>query len=179
MDKKIQPQIKPKEKNVKTGKSKKVPAVILGAALVLIAALLILKGWGSGDSKTVDSSERDLVIPKSEITNTVKFYPVKSGKTQMEILAVRASDGTVRTAFNTCQVCNGSPRAYYMQQGDEVICQNCGNRFSIDMIEEQRGGCNPIPIMKEDKTDDGDNIIISQAFIDRNKGLFPDNWKKR
>lgn len=179
MDKKIQPTIIPSQKNGKTGKTRKIPVVVLGAALVLIAALFMLKGWGSGDSKTADSSGSDLVIPKSEITDTVKFYPIKAGKTQMEIMAVRASDGTVRTAFNTCQVCNGSPRAYYTQQGDGVICQNCGNRFSIDMIEEQRGGCNPIPIMKENKTEDGDNIIISQAFIDKNKGLFPDNWKKR
>jgi hypothetical protein len=31
--------------------------------------------------------------------------------------------------------------------------------------------------MKENKTDDGTNIIISQAFMEENKGLFG-NWRK-
>lgn len=95
----------------------------------------------------------------------------------MEVMAVKASDGTIRTAFNTCQVCTGSPRAYYKQQGDTVICQNCGNRFKMNMIEQQRGGCNPIPIMKQEKTEDGTSITISKAFLEQNTGLFPSNWK--
>jgi uncharacterized membrane protein len=95
----------------------------------------------------------------------------------MEIMAVKASDGTIRTAFNTCQVCNGSPRAYYKQEGDVVVCQNCGNRFSMDMIEQQRGGCNPVPIMKGDKTENNDTITISKDFIAQNKALFTEDWK--
>ncbi|NLD47571.1 MAG: DUF2318 domain-containing protein [Clostridiaceae bacterium] len=160
---------------------------MLAVILVLTATIFIAKGVGSGDGKSAAlkdsdnfaSGGSDLVISKNEITDTASFYPIKVGEKNMEIMAVKASDGTIRTAFNTCQVCNGSPRAYYKQQGDAVVCQNCGNRFKMDMIEEQRGGCNPIPIMKEDKTDDGSNITISQAFIEKNKDLFNDNWKKQ
>jgi len=93
------------------------------------------------------------------------------------VMAVKASDGTIRTAFNTCQVCNGSPKAYYKQEGDVVVCQNCGNRFSMDMIEEQRGGCNPVPI--DEKTENDETITISKDFITQNKGLFTENWKTR
>ena len=78
----------------------------------------------------------DLKIPKSEVTKTAKFYPYKSGDTYMEVLAVKASDGTIRTAFNTCEVCYTSGKGYYKQEGAEWICQNCGNRFSIDQIEK-------------------------------------------
>lgn len=127
----------------------------------------------------ITAGVNDLVISKGELTETVRFFPVNADGANMEIMAVRASDGSVRTAFNTCQVCNGSPRAYYKQQSDRVICQNCGNIFRIDMIEQQRGGCNPIPIMKENKTDDGENIIISGEFLKANKAFFPSNWKTR
>jgi uncharacterized membrane protein len=96
----------------------------------------------------------------------------------MEVMAVQASDGTIRTAFNTCQVCNGSPRAYFKQEGKSVVCQNCGNVFSLDMIEVQRGGCNPVPIKKDDKVEDGDTITISGEFLEQYKDLFPSNWKK-
>ena len=120
----------------------------------------------------------ELKILKSEVSETAKFYPYKSGKTNMEVLAVKASDGTIRTAFNTCQVCYSSGRGYYKQQGNELICQNCGNRFKLDQIEKIKGGCNPVPIMKDSKTDDGTNIVVSQAFMEENKALFG-NWKKQ
>jgi len=165
-------------KNVSdTGKSKKRIVIIASIAVVLIAVVFIVKGSLGGGGKTASGSGTDLVIPKSEITGTAKFYPLKVGGTNMEVLAVKASDGTIRTAFNTCQVCNGSPKAYYKQQGDVVVCQNCGNKFKMDMIEQQRGGCNPVPIMKDQKTDDGTNITISKDVIEKNKDLFTSNWK--
>ncbi|AEY66228.1 DUF2318 domain-containing protein [Clostridium sp. BNL1100] len=155
--------------------SYKLNFTIIGAIIVVLAGILILKFAGN-DSQNIVAVE-DTIIPKSQITNKVTFYPVKAGKTNMEVLAVKASDGTIRTAFNTCQVCNGSPRAYYKQEGDVIVCQNCGNRFSMDMIEQQRGGCNPIPIYRENKKEDPENITIPKEFIENNKGLFTANWK--
>jgi uncharacterized membrane protein len=72
----------------------------------------------------------------------------------MEVLAVKAPDGTIRTAFNTCQVCFGSGRGYYKQEGKTLVCQNCGNRFSLDDVEKVRGGCNPVPILENEKQED-------------------------
>ncbi|EMS73303.1 DUF2318 domain-containing protein [Ruminiclostridium cellobioparum] len=154
-------------------------AIIIGIAVILVAVIFVSRLAAGGNSDSPAAEGTDVVINKSDVSETVKFYPVKIGNKNMEILAVKASDGTIRTAFNTCQVCNGSPRAYYKQEGDTLVCQNCGNRFSMDMVEQQRGGCNPIPILKEDKTDDGANITISKDFIEQNKELFTDNWKTK
>lgn len=164
-------------KNRKQNISSMQIGIIIGIAILLAVVIFVVKtGFGGGNNTTAD---KDLVINKSEITETVKFFPVKIGNKKMEILAVKASDGSIRTAFNTCQVCNGSPKAYYKQEGDVLVCQNCGNQFSMDMIEQQRGGCNPVPILKENKTEDGSNITISKDFIQQNKGLFTDNWKSK
>ncbi len=170
-----------KQKNTnKKSNTNKYLAMVVGVAVILGAVFLMSKiGSGSRNEDISSAADKDLVINKSEITETVKFYPLKIDNKKMEILAVQASDGTIRTAFNTCQVCNGSPRAYYKQEGDVLVCQNCGNQFSMDMIEQQRGGCNPIPIYREDKTDDGTNIVISKEFIAQNKELFTDNWKTK
>lgn len=159
-------------------KNTKNTLIVLGVVVVLAAAGLIAKGITGGETKSA-SLESDLFIPKSEVTKTASFYPVSIDKTKMEIIAVKASDGTIRTAFNTCQVCNGSPRAYYKQEGDKLVCQNCGNQFSMDMVEQQRGGCNPIPILEDNKKDDGSNIVISKDFIEQNKEIFTDNWKTK
>ena len=159
-----------------SSKTNKSIAVAVGVVVVLIVVIFIIKGSFSGD-KTA-SSTGNLIIPKSEITETAKFYPYLVGGTKMEVIAVKASDGSIRTAFNTCQVCYNSGRGYYKQEGNELVCQNCGNRFKIDQVELQKNGCNPVPILTDNKTDDGTNITISQDFLTQNKGLFS-NWKTR
>ena len=159
-------------------KAKEKTFVVVGVIAVLIIGFVIIKIYsGGGGAATTGAVSGDLKIQKSEVSEIAKFYPYKAGKTNMEVLAVKASDGTIRTAFNTCQVCYDSGRGYYKQQGDELICQNCGNRFQLDQIEVIKGGCNPVPIMKENKTEDDSYIVISQAFMEENKDLFG-NWRK-
>jgi hypothetical protein len=120
----------------------------------------------------------DIRIPKNGVSASATFYPYKSGDITGEVLALRAPDGTIRTAFNTCQVCYSSGRGYYVQQGDVLVCQNCGNRFRASQVELIRGGCNPIPITGEDKRDDGDSIAIPRAVLDKAAPIFV-GWKKR
>lgn len=122
-------------------------------------------------------SKGDLKIDMKEVTENAKFYPYQAGDIYMEAMAVKAADGTVRTALNTCQVCFDSGQGYYKQEGNTVVCQNCGNVFGVDDIEKVKGGCNPVPILSEDKTVDGDNIVISEQFLSDNKDYFAD-WKR-
>ncbi|WP_312071579.1 DUF2318 domain-containing protein, partial [Anaerotignum propionicum] len=116
------------------------------------------------------------VIPISEISEEAKFYPIEVDGTPLEVVAVKASDGSIRTAFNTCQVCYDSGKGYYKQQGDLLVCQNCGNQFSMDRVEVEAGGCNPWPIFDENKTVTEDSITISYDFLKESKGIFA-NWK--
>ncbi len=168
-------QVSKKSQPVK--KSNKNTIIVVGAVVLLLLAFVIIKAVSRGEAGTAASSE-GIKIVKSEITETAKFYPYKAGKTNMEVLAVKANDGTIRTAFNTCQVCYASGKGYYVQEGDEMVCQNCSNRFQLDKIEIIKGGCNPVPIMDENKTDDGTNIVISGDFLEASKDLFG-NWSKR
>ena len=88
-------------------------------------------------SKTAGTSgEAAMKIVKDEVSSTAKFYPYILDGVNMEIIAVKATDGTIRTALNTCQVCYDSGRGYYVQRGEYLVCQNCGNRFHIDQIEK-------------------------------------------
>jgi hypothetical protein len=119
----------------------------------------------------------DLRIPRKEVTAVAKFYPYKAGGVLMEVLALRAPDGTVRTAFNTCQVCYSSGRGYYTQKGDSLLCNNCGNRFLASQVELIKGGCNPVPIGKAEKNEDANFLTIPKAILEKAKPLFV-KWKK-
>lgn len=131
----------------------------------------------SGNKDKSISSNEGITINTKDVTATAKFYPYEASGIKMEVLAVKAKDGTVRTAFNTCQVCYPSGRGYYKQEGDELVCQNFGNRFKVDMVGLAKNGCNPIPITDKNKTVNGNNIVVSKDFLDQNKALFS-NWKK-
>jgi uncharacterized membrane protein len=145
------------------------------AVVVVAAALLAIRSdLGGGNAKPV--VDADLVIPLGEISTTARFYPVEIDGTPLEVIAVEAPDGTTRTAFNTCQVCYSSGRGYYEQDGDALVCQNCGNRFRMDRVEVQSGGCNPVPIFPQNKTVADGNITISKEFLAEAKGIFS-NWK--
>jgi uncharacterized membrane protein len=146
------------------------------AAILLIIAIIAIKANTGSKSNAVNPGG-DLTILKSEVTEVAKFYPYKLGKTKMEVLAIKADDGTIRTAFNTCQVCYSSGRGYYKQEGKVLVCQNCGNRFQADQVEIIAGGCNPVPITGEYKTDDGTNIVIQAEIFEAAKDLFA-NWKR-
>lgn len=134
------------------------------------------------DSKNADSkaTTADVVpgieINKADISATAKFYPYEANGIKMEVLALKAKDGTIRTALNTCQVCYASGKGYYVQEGDELVCQNCGNRFASNMVGKTKGGCNPVPISDTSKVDDGTKITIDKNYLDKNKAYFS-NWK--
>jgi len=121
--------------------------------------------------------DKDLVIPVEEVTQNAVFYPVDVEGTRLEVIAVRAPDGTIRTAFNTCQVCYGSGRGFYKQQGTVLVCQNCGNRFRMSQVEVRSGGCNPVPIFARYKRVTDKEIIIPLDFLKQAKGIFA-NWRR-
>lgn len=165
-------------------KSKKI-FIICGAVAILVIgfftvqALLPQKSSSAGaiqNAATVNAAG-DMVIQKANISTTPSFISYNTSGTKMEVIAVKAPDGTIRTAFNTCQVCYSSGRGYYKLEGNTLVCQNCGNRFTTDQIEQQRGGCNPVGITKEYKTETDQTITLTKDFFEQTQQLFA-NWKK-
>jgi hypothetical protein len=144
--------------------------------VITVVAAFFMAGAAAFAGGTITKAG-DLVIPKNGVTETATFYQYKVGKVLIEVLALRAPDGTIRTAFNTCQVCYSSGRGYYKQVGDVLVCQNCGNRFPASRVELIKGGCNPVPITKDLKTEDGSTITISKALFEEAVPLFL-KWKR-
>jgi uncharacterized membrane protein len=181
--------VKMNKKEIVKSKGNKLPilisVIILAVALIGIFSFRSLGNSGKENASNVNDSQAkavvttdtDLKILKREVTETVKFYPYKADNINMEVLAVKAKDGTIRTALNTCQVCYSSGKGYYVQKGDTIVCQNCGNVFNITQIEKAKDGCNPVPVTAAYKKDDGTNIVISKTFMNEKKDLFL-KWKK-
>jgi hypothetical protein len=145
------------------------------AMLIVVLAACSGKQSGTGSSNTV--VDADVVIEKSTFSETAQFIPVKVDDTEMEIIAVEAPDGTLRTALNTCQVCYDSGRGYYEQDDDVLVCQNCGNRFMMSQVSVEKGGCNPVGISDDMRSETDEAITIPLDLLKQAVPFFV-NWKK-
>ncbi len=110
---------------------------------------------------TVENGE--IAIDADTLTSDPIYVNYDSNGTNIQLIAVKASDGTPRLSLNTCQVCNPSPRAYFKEQDGKLVCQNCGNTFTMDSVGETSGGCNPTYI--DYKNTDG-KLTVSTADLD-------------
>ena len=60
---------------------------------------------------------------------------------------IKSADGVIRAAFDACDVCWPAGKGYY-QEGDDMVCRNCGRHFASVMVNEVQGGCNPAPLKR-------------------------------
>ena len=120
---------------------------------------------GSAENVTSIKKGGYLAIPIADLSQTASFYKADLDGTEIELVALKDSKGNLRTAFNACQVCYSSGRGYYRQEGKYLVCQNCGNSFTIDQVGIASGGCNPWPILDSDRTVTDDEIQISYDVL--------------
>jgi uncharacterized membrane protein len=156
---------------------KKKMKIAYFTAVLLVAGTTLFAQNAELNLRKPVIADRDLVIQTSDITGNALFFPVDIDGVRMEVLAVRAPDGTIRTAFNTCQVCYASGRGYFVQTGTVLVCQNCGNRYRMNQVERRAGGCNPVPIFPANKTVTPDSITISREYLRQTKAIF-ESWKR-
>ncbi len=86
----------------------------------------------------------DIIIPIAELSTTAKFFTYEWHDTVISYFAVLDEDGGVHFAFDACDVCYGAKMGY-SQEGNLMVCNNCGNKFAITGIgtTNRGGGCWP------------------------------------
>ncbi|MDT8396444.1 MAG: DUF2318 domain-containing protein [bacterium] len=91
-----------------------------------------------------------------------RYYSFKSPKgLDIRYFIMKSSDGVIRAAFDACDTCWAAGKGY-RQEGDVMVCNNCGLRFPSVKINEVKGGCNPSPLTR---TVAGGNVIIKVRDI--------------
>lgn len=84
----------------------------------------------------------DVRVPLSQLSDSkLHFYEANVNGTEIRFFVIHIGKDYV-TALDACQICG---RQGYRQEGDNVICRNCGAVIYIPSIG-QSGGCNPIPL---------------------------------
>lgn len=147
---------------------------IIGILFIFLGVFL-LTGCKSDLSKTskLEIDEHGhLVISEEDLSSNVTFYEYEIDGTTIEIIALKNKDNSVRLAFNTCQACNPAEHAYFLQDGKYLVCQNCGTKISLDDVGIKSNGCNPFPILDENRETEGNKIIFTKEFVESYKSKF-------
>lgn len=145
-----------------------VALVVVGAAVYLFAGRGAGSGAGPGRS-TFEAAGGDVSIPVSELGAKARFYEYKTaaGKS-VRFFAMRSSDGVYRAALDSCDVCFEAKKGY-RQEGDDMVCNNCGNHFHSAQINEAGGGCNPVGLGRKVA---GENLTISARELEAGASYF-------
>lgn len=141
-----------------------------GSLLLLMLSLTLLAcGTGAssaGGSGVLMPVAGEIRIPLAEIDDgKAHHYQVKADDgTLVTFFAIKSKDGVVRAAVDACDVCYKEGKGYH-QEGDFMVCENCGMKFASTRINEVKGGCNPAPLERLIK---GDQLVISLKDINAN-----------
>lgn len=100
-------------------------------------------------------------IPVSDLVDSnLHFYTADANETLLRFLVIRKGNGDYAVALDACQICGWSG---YRQQGQNVICRNCGAAIYVPSIG-QAGGCNPVAVKA--RVDAGRISIDLSALVD-------------
>ena len=125
-------------------------------------------------AETAEAAVEGLTIPLSGLTEEPLFVDWNQDGTAMQLIALVGAAGASQLAFNTCQVCAGSPYAYFEYQNGVLVCQNCGNGFALSSVGKVSGGCNPKPVAGYES--DGAQLIVPDEVLVQAAPSFK-NWK--
>ncbi len=136
-------------------------------ALVLVGVMYLLFGMaGNVVAELVDDGDV-MKLSLDNIGEDAQFFEYEG----IEFFVVRAKSGSVKTAFNACDVCYKSKKGY-RQKGDDMICNNCGNHYRISGLGTANlrgGGCWPgyLPNGVE-----GNELVIKKSDLEVGRYRF-------
>ena len=135
--------------------------VIIGIGILAIIVIAFMS-FNKGSTGEVVGEGDVISIPLSEISEKAKFYESDG----IKFFAIKARDGSIKTAFDACDVCYSSHKGY-RQEGNNMVCNNCGNKYPISGLGTENlrgGGCWPgyLPSSVE-----GENLIIKVSDLEK------------
>lgn len=161
-------------------KSKTVLSVVLG--LVVAVGVGAYFATGSSSDKATQLTDPapaqpnnpqvagELRVPIADVASgRAKFFDYKlANNQQVRFFVVKSSAGDYRAALDACEVCAHAKQGY-RQDGDDMICNNCGKKFATALIGKISGGCHPVGLTLGA---DGENLVISKSELEGGRKYF-------
>ncbi len=119
--------------------------------------------------KKVAAADGRIEIPIAHVDDgKAHYFQHKVNDSTVKFFVVKSSDGVIRAAFDACDVCFPAKKGY-SQDGDFMVCNNCGQRFHSSRINVVKGGCNPAPLTRQVVAD---NLVIRVEDVSSGARFF-------
>ncbi|HZV82858.1 MAG TPA: DUF2318 domain-containing protein [Geobacteraceae bacterium] len=124
-------------------RSKQVVWAGIVVLVVLVGAVSVF-AFSLGKYEKVKANNGMVTLQVAKLADgKAHFYKFEDGGKEITFFAVKAQDGSYKTAFDACDACYKSKKGYE-QQGDKMNCKNCNQKFAINRLgPNATGGCNP------------------------------------
>lgn len=159
-------------------KNRSMAAIIIVALMAVAGVIAYLVMAASKDTPAPapvvsgnqsGAQANDIRIPLAEVSEKAKFFDFKAAdNSAVQFFALKSSDGVYRVALNACDTCYHAKKGY-RQEGDDMVCNNCGLKFPSALINESHGGCNPVSVPR---TVEGDSLVIKASDLESRKQYF-------
>ena len=158
------------EEKTPSAKKSLAPIAVLILAVVAIGGWFLMGPQAVGGPEVVSAGQDGTIkFPSADFSDgKAKFYRFKGQSGPIDFFVVRSHDGEIRSAFDTCDVCYKALKGY-RQEGDDMVCNNCDQRFKTDMINVVKGGCNPAPLKRHQA---GEAVVIAANDIEAGAWYF-------
>lgn len=116
-------------------------------ALSLLVAVTVAFGFnlpGMSKFEKLKPVSGAVTVPVAKVSDgKAHYFRVEEGGKEIRFFLVKGKDGVMHSAFDACDVCFKEKKGY-VQQGDQMNCTNCNQKFAIARIgAASSGGCNP------------------------------------
>jgi predicted RNA-binding Zn-ribbon protein involved in translation (DUF1610 family) len=171
-------------------KNPKTPIIISAAFAVVVAGWLIYNN--TSGARSMDRLMQGQAAPAREGNKHLRYTPVAAENGEVKVrlsslqgstasyfvyhangkdvkfFVLKASDGTVRIALDACTACNHA-KLGYRQNGEAMVCNNCGMSFRSTDVGRISGGCSPIPLQN---SQDGTTLTVKAKDLDEGAKYF-------
>ena len=153
-----------------TGRKLLIPAAVLALVAVAAAGWFLFGQQSLGGHALIKAGQDDTVrFAATDFSDgKARFYRFQGQSGPIDFFVVRSQDGVIRAAFDTCDVCYRE-RKGYRQEGNDMVCNNCGQHFRTDLVNVVKGGCNPAPLKRQMASD---KLVIAVNDIEQGAGYF-------
>ena len=152
--------------------TKRTKQVVMAGLVVLalLAGVVGVFAFSFGKYETVKANNGVIALPVAKLADgKAHFFKFEDGGKEISFFAVRAADGSYKTAFDACDSCYSSKKGYE-QQGDKMNCNNCNKKFAINRLgPNATGGCNPGYLPNQQN---GGNILLKAADVNGGARYF-------
>ena len=172
-DKKVTLEKRQAKKDVVLGTEKKgrLPLMVaIVCSVLIVGGGIYYAGYDRSEnapvagSFTSENNASQVSFPASLFEDgKARHFEHVAGEFNIKYFVLKSSDGIIRAAFDACDVCWPAGKGYF-QEGDYMVCRNCGRKFGSVLVNEVKGGCNPAPLNR--RVENGKVVIEVKDILD-------------